>query len=381
MTRGNQAMKNAVLTTIALMALIGCWYSDARALAASANPSLAKAKQDAEAKGFIFESRRDDIIAKAKKEGKLRVMSSLDPGSFKPMADSFKKKYPFIDVFIHEMTGTEAIQRFLLELKAGTVNEWDVGHASEDHYGDFAAHAMKFDILGMAEQGVLKINPRMVDPDSRTIVAVASGMCGMAYNRNRVAPDRVPNQLEDVLRPEFKGRKFVVDVRPHCMAALMANQGEEWVISFARKIKEQEPVWVRGNTRALTAIAAGEYALHQLTNYHSCVRATAKDKSKALACKVIEPVSVRIQEPDFVLKSAPNPNAALLFLEHQASPEGQKILDEIEPLKSSIFYQGEVSKLVQGKKVSINDFRTYRKTPNWMKLIVEAYGFPKADIR
>ena len=375
-------MKSIVFKVIASIALIGCWYYGAQALAASAGPAATKTKQDPGSKGFIFETNRDEIVAKAKKEGKLRVMSSLDPGSFKPMADSFKKKYPFIvDVHMHEMTGTEAIQRFLLELKAGTVKEWDVGHASEDHYNDFADHAMKFDILGMAEQGILKINPKMVDPDNRTIVAMASGLCAIAYNRGRLAPDRVPNQLEDILRPEFKGRKFVVDVRPHCMAALMASQGEEWVINYARKIKEQEPVWVRGNTRALTAIAVGEYVMHQLTNYHSCVRATWKDKSKSLACKVIEPISVRIQEPDFVLKSAPNPYAALLFLEHHASPEGQKILDDIEPVKSSIFTQGEVSKIVQGKKASINDFRTYHKTPNWMKLVLEAYGFPKAEIR
>jgi ABC-type Fe3+ transport system substrate-binding protein len=366
---------------MALVALLSLWSPCAQSLAASPAPALAKAKQEAESKGFIFETDRDEIIARAKKEGKLRVMSSLDPASFKPMTDSFKKKYPFIDVSVHEMTGTEAIQRFLLELKTGSVKEWDVGHASEDHYNDFAGHAMKFDLLGMAEQGVLKINPQMIDPDTRTIVAVASGMCGIAYNRTRVPPDKVPNQLEDILRPEFKGRKFVVDVRPHCMAALMAGQGEEWVINYARRIKAQEPVWVRGNTRALTAIAVGEYDLHQLTNYHSCVRAAQKDKAKSLVCKVIEPVSVRIQEPDFVLKTAPSPNAALLYLEHQASPEGQKILDDVEPLKSSIFSQGEVSKMVQGKKTSINDFRTYHKTPTWMKQILEAYGFPKAEIR
>jgi hypothetical protein len=74
-----------------------------------------KAKQEAEAKGFIFETSRDEIVAKAKKEGKLRVLSSLDPSSFKPMTDSFKRKYPFIDIQIHELTGTEAIQRHLLE--------------------------------------------------------------------------------------------------------------------------------------------------------------------------------------------------------------------------------------------------------------------------
>jgi ABC-type Fe3+ transport system substrate-binding protein len=374
-------MKNMIFRATALVAFLGWWHFAAQALAASAGPSLMKAKQNAEAQGYIFETSRDEIVARAKKEGKLRVMSSLDPGSFKPMADSFKKKYPFIDIQIHEITGAEALQRHLLELKAGTVRDWDVLHASEDFYSDYAAQAMKIDILGMAEQGVLNINPKMVDPVNRTIVAVASGLCSIAYNKDRVPADRVPNQLEDVLKPEFKGKKMTVDVRPHCMAALMAAQGEEWVVNYARKIRDQDPVWVRGNTRALTAISVGEYSMHQLTNYHSCVRATRKDKNKSLMCKVIEPVSIRIQEPDFIVKNAASPAAGLLFLEHQASPEGQKVLDESEPVKSSLFSGGEVSKILQGKKISLNDFQTYHKTANWMKMIVEAYGFPRVEIR
>ncbi len=57
------------------------------------------------------------------------------------------------------------------------------------------------------------------------------------------------------------------------------------------------------------------------------------------------------------------------------------MLDEVEPMKSSLFGRGEVSKILQGKKISLNDFRTYPKTQGWMKMIVEAYGFPKAEIR
>jgi len=266
-------------------------------------------------------------------------------------------------------------------LKAGTLKDWDILHASEDSYEDFAANAMKIDVLGMAEQGVLRINPKMIDPENRAVVAVASAMCATAYNRSLLPSDRVPNRFEDMLKPEFKGKKLVVDIRPHCMASLMVAQGEEWVVNYARKIKEQDPVWVRGNTRALTSISVGEFTMHQVTNYHSCLRAAQKDKSKNLVCKVIEPVPLRIQETDFVAKIATNVNAALLFLEHEASPEGQKILDEIEPMKSSIFTPGLVSKAVQGKKYSLNDFRTYPKTQGWMKMIIEAYGFPKAERR
>ena len=375
-------MKLVSIMRIVALALFSAGLVMAQAHGAAApSPALLKAKQEADAKGLAFETNRDEIVAKARKEGRLRVLSSLDQASFKPMADSFKRKYPFIDVQIAELTGTEAMQRHLLELKAGTLKEWDLLHASEDHYTDFSSHTMKIDLLGMAEQGVLKINPKMIDPENRAIVAIASGLCSIAYNKSLIPGDRVPNQLEDVLRPEFKGKKIVVDIRPHCMSALMVAQGEEWVVNFARKLKDQDPVWVRGNTRALTSISVGEFQMHQLTNYHSCVRAAQKDKSKNLLCKVVEPVSIRIQEPDFIVKTATNVNAGLLFLEHQAGPEGQKILDEIEPMKSSIFGDGQVSKLLKGKKISLNDFRTYHKTQGWMKMIVEAYGFPKAEIR
>ena len=374
-------MKLFVMRVMGLVTL-GTWIFSGQAFGAAApSPALLKAQQEAATKGLSFETDRNEILAKAKKEGRVRVLSSLDPDSFKPMADSFKKKYPFIDIQISELTGTEAMLRHLLELKAGTFSGADVLHASQDAYSEFSAHAMKLDILGMAEQGVLGINPKMIDPNNRAVVAIATGLCSIAYNKKLLPANRVPNQLEDVLKPAFKGKKFMVDIRPHCMAALMVGQGEEWVLNYARKIKEQDPVWVRGNTRALTSIAVGENTMHQLTNYHSCVRAARKDKTKNLTCKVIEPVSVRIQEPDFIVKNATNVAAALLFLEHEASPEGQKILDEVEPLKSSIFSGGEVSKAVEGKKISLNDFSTYAKTQGWMKKIIEAYGFPKATGR
>ena len=115
---------NAIFFTfVALSFVLASWGVQSPVLAAAASPALQKAKQEAEAKGLIFETSRDEIVAKAKKEGSVRILTSLDTDTYKPMADSFKKKYPFLDAQIQEITGTEATQRFLLELKAGTVRE------------------------------------------------------------------------------------------------------------------------------------------------------------------------------------------------------------------------------------------------------------------
>lgn len=334
---------------------------------------------DAASEGYLTIASRDEIIAKAKKEGKLNAISSLDSGTFKPLMQSFAKKYPFIDVRMQEIGGPEALQRFLLELKAGTVKDIDTSEASSEFYVENAAHAMKIDMLAMAQKKILGINPRMIDPEYRNVVSVASQICSVAYNKNRIAPSAVPEKWEDFLKPEFKGRKFIADVRPQCMASLIAGMGEEWVVKYARQIKEQGPVWLRGNARAMSALSTGEQALHQMTFYSSCVDAAKKDVSQSMVCKIIEPTPVLLRENQFILKTAAHPHAGLLFIEHMASPEGQKVIDDHEPIKSSVYTDGEVSKLTKGKKLAVNDYKTFQNTPKWMKMVVDAYGFPRAE--
>jgi iron(III) transport system substrate-binding protein len=333
----------------------------------------------AAADGNLALGSHDEIVARAKKEAKLNVVSSLDAGTFKPMMQSFAKKYPFIEVRMQEIGGPEALQRFLLELKAGTVKDIDTSEASSEFFLEFAAQAMKLDIRSLADKGILGFSSKMVDPDSRAVVAVASSICSIAYNKNRMAPNAVPEKWEDFLKPELKGRKFIVDIRPQCMASMMAGMGEEWVLKYARQIKEQQPVWLRGNARAMSSLATGEQALHQMTFYNSCVESSRKDRSQSLVCKILEPTPVYLRENQFILKNAAHPHAALLFIEHMASREGQKVIDDFEPIKSSIYADGEVSKLIRGKKLAVNDHRTFQNMPKWMKMVVDAYGLPRAE--
>jgi len=300
-----------------------------------------KTKPNPEAGGFIVEKSRDVILSKARAEGKLRVLSSFSGEAFRRMRELMRKKYPFIDTLVEEITGPDAQQRLLLELKAGTVKDWDVVAATPDMYNDFVPERKRFDILGMAQQGVLAINARMVDPENRGVVALGSNLCSIAYNKNLISPEKVPNTWEDFLKPEFKGKKFILDIRPTCLAGLTVGFGEQWLVDYAKKLAAQDPVWARGFPVAMTRIAAGEYALHHLTNYNSCMRAAAKDAAGSLVCKIIQPTPVRLMNTEFVIRTASHPYAALLWIEMEASPEGQKVLDEHGPLNSSIYAQGK----------------------------------------
>ena len=346
--------------------------------AASAPSALQKSKQDAETKGYTFFSSHDEIVKLAKQEARADGIVSLDPDTFAPLTKAFRNRYPFLDLRLREVTGTEATQRFLLEVQSGTAQA-DFTYISEDFYNGFITRGKKFDILGMAENNVLAISTKMIDPLSRKAISAATIFAAVAFNKCLLEAVKVPDRWEDFLKPELKGKKFFVDIRPFHYQSFAAGAGEEWMLDYAQKIAAQDPIWIRGASRVLAQIAAGEYQLHSGINYHSTIRAKEKDKTGCLDLKIIEPVPVRLSEPQMVVDTAKHPHAALLWLEFLASTEAQAIIDKHEPLKSSIYSPGSaVEKLIRGKKIWLKDWKHYEKGPDWMGMAVKAFGFPKA---
>ena len=64
---------------------LGMLADSARA-ATAPSAELAKAKKEAESRGYVFYANRDEIVAKAKEEGRVRVLSNMDPDNLKPCA-------------------------------------------------------------------------------------------------------------------------------------------------------------------------------------------------------------------------------------------------------------------------------------------------------
>jgi ABC-type Fe3+ transport system substrate-binding protein len=350
--------------------------------AGTPNPASLKAQKEAESKGYLFVASHDEIISRAKKEGRLSIIVSLSDDVLKPVHAAFKKKYPFIDSRVQGVRGSEVYLRLLEELRAGLAKGQDINDLAADYYNEYLPYQKKFDIFGMAQHEILRIPLQMVDPNNRNIVAIGSAIQAVAYNKKLIAPEKVPNTWEDFLKPEFKDKKFLVDIRPLNTAALVPAWGLEKTLDFARKIAAQKPVWTRGHTAGLAQVVAGEHALHLGPNYDSLLRAREKDKSDSLGHKIVEPVPARLNEAQGILNTADHPYAALLWLEFLASPEGQKVLDQQGPYEGSIFVSGTVQEqAARGRQLSVVDWNHFSKTPEYQKKIVEAYGFPRADAK
>ena len=377
----SRSLRSAARLLSLILVLI--WASATGAVsvfAAEPSPGVLKAKKEAEAKGYLFAGSHDEVVAKAKQEGKLNVIVSLDAKILKALADGFTKRYPFIQVRVEEVRGIDAYTRQLQELKAGLAKGLDVNDVDYDFYNEYLPYQKKFDIYGMAQQRVLEIPLQMIDPFNRNIVAVGSGIQVAAFNKKLISADKVPDTWDGFLKPEFKDRKFALGIRPKDVSALVPAWGLEKTLDFARKLAAQNPIWVSGDTRTVTSMLGGEYTLFFGPNYDAVLRLKNKDKMDVLDFKFVEPVIVRLNESQSVLGSAEHPYAALLWLEFATTPEGQRILEEGGPYEGSVFSLGTVQeKAVRGRKQSVVDWSHYTKVPDYIKKVVEAYGFPRAE--
>jgi ABC-type Fe3+ transport system substrate-binding protein len=104
----------------------------------------------------------------------------------------------------------------------------------------------------------------------------------------------------------------------------------------------------------------------------------SKDIAGALGYKMVEPIPVRIGDHEAVFDKADSPYAALLWLEFVSSPEAQKLIES--GYKGSIFSPGTTAfQVARAKKISLVDWRHYTKMQEYLRLVVEAYGFPRAE--
>jgi iron(III) transport system substrate-binding protein len=269
-----------------------------------------------------------------------------------------------------------------LEIKAGAAKDWDIVRPPTGYHTELAPYLWKVDILGMVEHGVLEIPRPMIDPKNRNFVALLTRFHVFAYNKDLIAPTQVPKNWEDILKPEWKGKKFAIDVNPLEVAALVPAWGLEKTLEYARRIAAQQPAWIQGSSaRVLTTVSAGENPAYSGPNYGQVKGNQQKDPLGVLQFVVLEPVPVRITIEQGILATARNPHAGLLWLEFMAGTEAQKLIDLHEPLVASVYSKDSAAEqALRGKKLSVLSWDNNDKVDQWMGKIVEAYGFPKASV-
>jgi iron(III) transport system substrate-binding protein len=265
---------------------------------------------------------RSALIEGAKQEGALGFATSVSAAGFPKFMDAFKAKYPFLDVssgYYSAPTG-RVLARVGAELQAGNLS-FDVLHVA-----NLAA------FLTMARSGQLQPyhSPELAAfPDDAHggdlwTTARVIGVI-MAYNKNVLAPEKAPKAWADMLKPEFKGRKLIIQDSAAGTAFNQMYILEKLLgADFMRKWGEQQPVIVATSAQLIDLLVRGE-ALVGATVDH--FRAFEPDAVKAGIVGIYPSEGMPLAlAPVAILKGAPHPNAARLFIDFTLSQEGNTLL-------------------------------------------------------
>src|SRR5438477_6893551 len=281
------------------------------------------------------------VVDAAKKEGKLVIYTASIGSPFhKPVFKAFEAKYG-ITIELLEARASEVRERVRVEQSAGRF----LGDIH--HNGSTTTWLMTRD-GNLQPRGEVPNVKNIVAPyqaDDIKIPAEVISYCLMV-NKSMVKPADEPKSWKDILDPKWSGKILSDDYRALGGGAVffvvMQNTfGRE----FHEKLAAQKPSFSRDIQNSERRTARGEFPLYLPFSLQDL------NNLKGLPVKAIVPVEGRpyVRFDITVLRQAPHPNAARLFMNHYLEPESQlvfanagynpvikgvveKTLEEIRPL-------------------------------------------------
>jgi ABC-type Fe3+ transport system substrate-binding protein len=263
------------------------------------------------------------LQAAARREGKVVLYSGMiENQALRPIADAFRKKYPYIAVEYWRGDSRSLVQKSLTERRAGRVN----GDVLESTGGAAAlikaGAAAPFRSPAMADYP-----PKYLDPNGFW-AASRLDYFGLAYNTREVSSAEAPKTYDDLLAPKWRGaiawRADSEVGAPLFIAGILRSMGRERGEAWLKKLASQRVVNYAGSARALVdRVGAGEYKIAlEIYAHHPLI---SKAKGAPLDTVMLEPAPSAVSTIQLA-KDAPHPNAAMLLIDFVLSREGQEVL-------------------------------------------------------
>ena len=271
--------------------------------------------------------RRAQWIEGAKREGKLVWWGTDNPKLKLELIAEFNKVYPFIPVDHWRSQGEEIGSRMEAEHTSGRFTV-DICQGGESfNYPRWR----KMGIMGKFTDivpGISGIDRRMYSKYGDWIIPGNNAITPQ-YNTKLVSAAEAPKTWDDLLDPRWKGHIGIPASSIKQWASLALAEGG-WGIekteNFLKKLKDQAPRYSSGYSATHALLIAGEYKI-QAQGYVYHVFQSRK-KGAPVEWSRVDPVVIT-GSSFYMMKDAPHPNAARLFLEWLFSRQGLIIWDKI----------------------------------------------------
>ena len=268
------------------------------------------------------------LIEGAKKEGQLNWYTSMSVVDHTKYLELFSKKYPFIKVNVRRVGGERLITIITTEYRAGKTL-FDVVISS-----GVAPSLIKSGIFAKYVSPETKyFSAGTKDPEGYWADTYTNSLA-LSYHTRMVSKDKVPQRWEDLLAPQWKGKKIAIDTEPYeWFGAVLRVMGKEKGLEFLKQFGEQELVVVRGNNLRAQQLAAGEFPFG--FSYAHQIDRMKKDNAPVDWVKSENIFVVNLLHPVFISAKAEHPNAARLFVEFCLSKEAQQLVVQLGRKASS----------------------------------------------
>lgn len=283
----------------------------------------------------------NDLIAGAKREGKVTVYSTMTLEESQKLLAQFEKKYPFLKVSVYRTGGAALLSRILSEERAGK-NEFDFVMGRGDM------------VLPMKTKGLLAkyFSPEqkfydddLKDPQGFWTAMFLSPIV-LGFNTRLLRSKEAPKTYEDLLDPKWKGKISLDSTGYAFLVGLERAWGETRAREYLKKLGAQNPIVQRGNTARIQLAVAGEFPL--LITFNYMLQGFAA-KGAPVDWVTLEPAIIQIN-PVMVAAKARRGHAARLLTDFVLSQEGQKILRDFKRVPARSDVEPDPARLFRGFK-------------------------------
>ena len=279
----------------------------------------------------------NQVIAAAKKEGKVVIYGTSTVRDFSmKAAPEFKQRYGITIEYL-SLRSREVRERVSTERRTRRQNV-DIAQA-----GATSLPAIEEDgnIEKWLPPSIKVVRPEILeafDSPLRPIVPITVNLRGILVNTRLVPPGEEPRSFSDLADPKWRGKILMDDPRSagagnSLFVGILIHPklGEE----FHRKLAQNKPVFLGsgGHQQISQRVAQGEYPIGLPVDVSAVVELKGSPV-RWIAAK--EGVAYSIPGAALV-KNAPRPNAAKLFLDYMLSETFQQIVgQEGTPIRKGI---------------------------------------------
>ena len=272
-----------------------------------------------------------ELIAAAKKEGKVVWYTSIDLKVAEQISKTFETKYPGVKVQV-ERTGAERILQRIGQEYSSNIHAVDVVNSSD------AAHLVLWKNKGWlapyVPEDVAKFYPpEHKDPDGM-FASFRVYLCIIAYNTSLVKKEEAPKSFADLLLPQWKGK--IVKAHPSYSGTILTatfQMSRDLGWSYFEKLAKQEVLQVQSAAVPPKKLALGERAVQADGVEYLILR--EKESGQPVEPVYASEGTPLIIGPNGLFKDGPNPNAARLFQSYCFTPECQQVNVNVGGLRSA----------------------------------------------